>query len=173
MASQWIFPTSMYGLLSDVYGTAVTQYNTYPNTTGFPAGSGLTLGQFGLLFDGSMTRMFKASAGIAQNLAVTYVIGNSNDYTVQTTTTANTIPIIASSDRAGSTALVANNYAWMTCYGIANTTILSAYTAPVYLVSSATAGNLQSATAGTSIGANVLLLNTSTGANGVFPVKFL
>jgi hypothetical protein len=169
-AVQWIFPTSIYGGLSDVYGTAVTQYANNPG--GFPLGSGLLLGQGGLLFDFSVTRLLNASGTVAQYAAVTYVIGNSNDYTVATTTTANTIPIIATNDRAGSTSLATNNTAWMTTKGIGTTNCAGSVTAPKMLCSSATAGQLQAVTAGTSVQFNIALLNTTTSA-GAYPVSIL
>jgi hypothetical protein len=168
MASAWIFPTTLYGQPSDVYGTNVTQY---ANTNGFPGGSGLILGNFGLLFDFTALRLFKANAGIAANQACTYVIGNSNDYTVVATSAANTQPVVSTNDRAGATALVANNIAWMTCYGLGTTLVAASITAPAGLTSSATAGQLAAYVAGTSTFNNVLLLNTTTAA-GAYPVKF-
>jgi hypothetical protein len=169
-AVQWIFPTSIYGSLGDVYGTAVTQYNTYPNTTGFPAGSGLILGMFGILFDGTVTRMLAANVTIAQYSACTYVVGNSNDYTVALTTTANTVPITAFADRSGTTSLVQNNYAWMTTWGIGTAKCAGSLTAPLVLCGNGTSGQLAGVTAGTSTQFNLFLLNTTTTAGG-YPVK--
>jgi hypothetical protein len=169
MASFTIFPTSLYGQASDVYGTAVT---AYANTNGFPGGSGLVLGQFGVLFDGTELRLFKANAGIAQYNAVKFVIGNSNDYTVINTATVNVDAVAAVNDRAGSTALVANNIAWMTSRGIGTANVAASITAPVPLASSATAGQLGAFTAGTSLYPLVQLLNTTTTA-GSYPVKII
>jgi hypothetical protein len=173
MATGFIFPTSVYGQISDVYGTAVTQYNTSPNTTGFPPGCGLILGQRGILFDFTECVMAAANGTIAQYSAVTYTIANSNVYGgMVTTTTVNTIPIVAVSDRAGSTSLAANDYAWMTTRGLATSLVLTTITAPKFLVSSGTAGTLTAATAGTSIQANILLLNTTTSTTS-WPVQIL
>lgn len=170
MASSWIFPTSLYGQLSDVYGTAVT---AYANTNGFPGGSGLILGTRGLLFDFTETTMCSAGGAVAQYAAVTYTIGNSNAYTgLVTTTTANTIPIVALNDRAGATALASNNYAWMTTRGLGTSLVAASTTAPKFLVSNTVAGQLVAATAGTSLQANILLLNTTTTA-GSYPVQIL
>lgn len=167
---QMIFPTSIYGRMGDVYGTAVT---AYANTNGVPGGSGLVLGQFGVLFDGTELRLLAASAGIAQYNAVKFVAGNSNDYTVANVASANTDLVAAVNDRAGSTALVANNYAWMTTRGIGTGSVSGAgFTAPVTLSPNGTAGQLGAFTAGTSVLPNVQLLNTSTTAGG-YPVKLI
>jgi hypothetical protein len=171
MANQWIYPTTMYGQLSDVYGTAVT---AYANTNGFPPGSGMVLGTRGLLYDFTETALVNVgTGGAAQFSAVTYTIGNSNMFAaVVTTTTANTIPIVGVLDRSGSTALVANNIAWMTTRGLATSLVAASQTAPKFLVSSTTAGSLIAATAGTSIQSNILQLNTTTTA-GSYPVQIL
>jgi hypothetical protein len=169
MASFGIFPVTVYGQASDVYGTAVT---AYASTNGVPPGSGLILGQFVQLFDSTVCRLLKANAGINQYNAIQIVSQLSNDYTVQQLpATANTLFCAGANDRAGSTALVANNYAWMTTYGIATCNVVASQTAPAFLVSSGTAGSLQAATAGTSLQSNILLLNTSTTA-GPYPVLF-
>lgn len=161
----FIFPTSIYGRTGDVYGTNITQY---ANSQGFPPGSGLVLGQFGVLFDGTVCRLLTASAGIVQFAAVTVVIGNSNANTVVTTSAAEQ-PVIAVNDRAGSTALVANNIAWMTTYGLGTALIAASQTANKAMVSTTTAGTLSASTAGTDIFNNVILLNTSTTLGG-YPV---
>lgn len=166
MASAWIFPTSIYGQLSDVYGTAVTQYNTAPNLSGFPSGAGLILGQRGILFDFTETTMCSVGVGGAiQFAALTYTVGGSNAYTALIqTTTANIIPIVAVNDRAGSTALVANNYAWMTTRGLTLPLVAASQTAPKTLCSSTTTGQLVAVTAGTSTQFNIFQLNTTTTA---------
>jgi hypothetical protein len=170
MASAWIFPTSVYGQLSDVYGTAVT---AYANTNGFPPGAGLLLGQRGLLFDFTETMLGSAGGTIAQYSAVTYNIGNSNVYSsLVTTTTVNTIPIVAVSDRAGATSLAANNYAWFTTRGLASSLVLTTITAPKALCSSATVGTLTGVTAGTSTQFNIFLLNTTTSTTN-WPVQIV
>lgn len=162
---QGIFPTSVYGQISDTYGTAVTQY---ANTNGFPGGSGLILGQGWLLYDFTIVNLLKSSGAVAANAAVTYVIGNGNIDTVATTTTANTVPIIAVNDRGG--ALSGSNYInWMTVRGLASALVAGSLTAPQFLVSSTSAGQLGAATAGTSLQANIYLLNTTTSA-GAYPV---
>lgn len=170
MAASWIFPTSCYGQLSDVYGIAVT---AYINSNGFPVGSGLVLGQRGILFDFTETTLCNAGGAVAQYAAVTYTIGKSNMYAdVVTTTTVNTVPIVAINDRAGSTPLALNNIAWMTTRGLASSLVLTTLTAPLFLVSSATAGTLGGATAGTSLQSNILLLNTTTSTTN-WPVQIL
>lgn len=167
-----IFPSSIYGLTTDKYGTNITAYNTAPNTTGFPLGTGLKLGMFGMLFDGSVVRLLKAGGTIAANDAVSPKIALSNDYTVeQTPGTANTYPVQGVSDRFGAS-LSANDYAWMTTYGIATCNVAASLTAPLFLVSSAVAGRLAAAAAGTSLQANIVLLNTSTTA-GNYPVRII
>lgn len=166
---QVIFPTSIYGRIGDVYGTAVT---AYANTQGFPGGAGLVLGQFGVLFDGTEVRLLNATAGIAQFNAVTYVIANSSDYQAVNTTAVNQ-PVVGFNDRAGSTALVANNIAWMTTRGVGTVNAAATITAPAALVSSVTAGQLGSGTVGTSIYEGfVQLLNTTTTA-GSYPAKII
>jgi hypothetical protein len=174
MASAWIFPTSIYGQLSDVYGTAITQYNTAPNTTGFPPGAGLILGQRGLLFDFTETTLCSiGSGGCAQFSALTYTIALGNAFSsLVTTTTVNTIPIVAIADRSGATALVQNNYAWCTTRGLASSLVLTGKTAPAFLVSSGTAGTLTGATPGTSSQANIFLLSTTTSTTN-WPVQIV
>ncbi len=171
MANGIIFPTSVYGQLSDLFGTNITAYGTAPNTTGFPAGSGLKLGQFGLLFDGTIVKLLKAADSIAANDAVGIDIGNSNDYTViQLEDTPDTVPCVGANDRLGA-ALVADDVAWMTIYGVATVNVAASITAPVALCSSAVAGQLSAVTPGDSAQFNIFLLNTTTTA-GNYPVVF-
>lgn len=170
MASGMIFPTSVYGTISDVYGIAVT---AYANSNGFPVNSGLILGQRGVLFDFTELTLCNAGGTVAQYSAVTYNIGHSNMYaSVVTTATVNTVPIVAISDRAGSTALATNNIAWMTTRGLASSLVLTTITAPAYLVSSGTAGTLTAATPGTSSQSNIFLLNTTTSTTN-WPVQIV
>lgn len=166
-ATTIIFPTSVYGQIGDVYGTAVT---AYANTQGFPSGAGLILGQYGQLFDGTTVRLLNANAGIAQYNAVKYIIAQSNDYTVVNTATVDADCVAAVNDRAGATALVQNNIAWMTARGIAQCNVAASLTAPARLASSNVAGRLGAFTAGTSLTNDIWSLNTTTTA-GAYPVK--
>lgn len=164
MANGIIFPTHVYGQLSDKYGLNITAYNTSPNTSGFPAGSGLQLGQFGELFDGTVVRMVKATNSIAQNDAVTLSPGNGNNYTVKDLPgVVNTGFITGVNDRVGG-ALIANDFAWMTVYGNGTGNVAGSTAAGSSLTSSATAGQMQAATIGTSANTNVFLPNASTTA---------
>ena len=164
-----IFPSHVYGILTDKFGVNITAYNTAPNTTGFPSGSGLVLGTFGLLFDGTLVKMLRAAGNIAANDAVSISIGNSNDYRViQTPATADVFPVQGVSDRVGA-ALVSGDFAWMTIYGLATANCAAGIVAPQALVSSAVAGRLAAATAGVSIQSNIVLLNTTVAA-GNYPV---
>lgn len=176
MASGFIFPVSVYGQVSDVFGTNIT---AYANTLGFPGGSGLQLGMFGVLFDRTICRLIKAGGGINPNDAMYNQIGNSNDYTLLQTTALGQ-KVLAINDRAGSTPLVSGNIAWATEQGIATANVLGSLTAGAQtLVSSATAGFLGPYTMGTVSGANVIgqsvqtnidLLNTTT-TQGTYPVR--
>lgn len=167
--TQFIFPTSVYGQISDVYGTNVTQY---ANSGGLPQGSGLVLGQLGLLFDDTVCRLFKANSSIAQYAGVTPVLGNGNDYTV--TTTINPLaPITAVNDRGGSTALSVGGIAWMTTRGNATALVAASITSGQGLSSSTTTPGLLVAYAPASNYYNSpYLLNTST-TQGGYPVLFL
>lgn len=165
MVMGFIFPTSVYGQISDTYGTNITAYANYQ---GFPPNSGLVLGQFGVLFDGTVCKLLKASGAIAQYAAVTPVTGNSNALTVAATT-ATEQAVIAVNDRGGSVALATGGINWMTCYGLGTALIAASQTAGKAMVSTATAGTLTANLAGTDIFDNVVLLNTSTTAGG-YPV---
>lgn len=176
MPFEFIFPMSRFGQLSDVYGTAVSQY---ANTGGFPQGSGLRLGEFGLLFDGSMCRLLNAKGVVNQYDAVYVQGGNSNDYNVLQAGAVNE-PVVAVNDRSGSTPLAANNIAWMSSRGIGTANVLAGLSANTVLVSSSTPGYLgayNSGTANLSTGVvsgqssqqNIYLLNATTAA-GAYPV---
>lgn len=164
----FIFPTSGYGQTGFVGGTNIT---AYANSQGFPAGSGLVLGAFGVLFDGSICKLLKANAGITQFQAVTPVLQGGVITTVTPTTAALQLAM-GTNDRAGSTALVANNIAWFTCYGVGTVLVNASTTAGAPLATTTTAGQLGVFTPGTSVFDNVLLLNTTTSA-GSYPVLFI
>ena len=171
MAREIIIPVARYGKLDEKYGINITQYNTYPNTTGFPAGAGLELGQFGLLFDGTEVRLLKAAGTIANKDAVTIEIGNSNDYNVIITPTTVDTPVHAANDRLGA-ALVSDDVVWMTTRGIASVNCAASITAPQFLTNStAVTGRLMTSVAGTHRQDNLHLLNTTTTA-GAYPVFF-
>jgi hypothetical protein len=167
--TQIIFPTCGMGQLSDIYGTGVNA--SY--TTGFPASSGLTLGQGGLLFDMTVVSLLKVVTGTAnQFAAVTPVIGNSNFYNVQATNTATAAnqPVTGIYDRGGTTVLNAStniNIGWMTTAGLGTVLVNASVTGGQALVPTTTAGQLQ-AFAG-NVFTNVILLNTTTTAGG-YPV---
>lgn len=179
MASGLIFPTSVYGVLSEVYGTAVTAYANTPG--GFPQGSGLQLGMFGVLFDGTMCRLLKSMGAVNQYDAVYNQGGNSNDYQVLQTTTVNQF-VVGTNDRSGSNALAANNIAWFTTKGNGVVNTLASLTAGTMLVSSVQPGYLAAYTPGvanTSNGQitlnstqlNISLENSST-SQGPYPALF-
>lgn len=161
MPNSFIFPTSGYGVPSTIYGTNITQYNTAPNTTGFPAGSGLRLGAAGMLFDGTWCQMLKANGTIPANDAVIPVASTEN--TVVQSTASTNVPVKAINDRAGAQ-LTANGFAWMTIKGKAEANVAASLTAPLFLASSAVAGRLAQAVAGTSQQGNLILMETSTTA---------
>lgn len=168
MASQGIFPTSVYGPLSEVYGNAVTQYANNPN--GLPLNVGLQLGMCVLLFDFTICQLLKAASAITQYQACTPAVGNSNEYSVQPTTSASQI-MTATNDRGGSTALVGGstyNVAWMTTEGLGTVNVGASITGGAALQPSGTAGQLQ-AWVNTNPQSNLLLLNTTTTA-GAYPV---
>lgn len=166
--TQFIFPTGIYGQISDVYGTNVTQY---ANSGGLPLGSGLVLGQFGVLFDATICRLFKANGTIAQYAAVTPVAGNGNDYTANTTTSL-LAPITAVNDRGGSTSLTAGGIAWMTTFGNGTALVAASTTAVVGLAPSANPGILVAYNAAVNNYNSPLLLNTTT-TQGGYPVLFI
>src|ERR1700676_5482551 len=143
MAAGMIFPTSVYGQLSDVYGTNVTQYSA--NANGLPLNVGLQLGMFGVLFDHTICRLMKAAGTIAQYNAVTFSPGNSNDYTV-VATSATGQAVVGTNDRSGSTSLVGGstyNVAWFTAYGNGTTLVAASVTGGTNLQTYGTTGQLQ------------------------------
>lgn len=178
MASGFIFPTTIHGTAADVYGTAVPAYANNPG--GFPNGTGLQIGMFGVLFDRTICRLLKSAGGINNFDAVTFQTNNSNDYTVQQATLASHY-VVGANDRSGSTPLVANNIAWFTTQGLATMNIAPSLTAPMQLASNGTPGQLGQYTPGTantstgvisgySVQTNLSLLNTTTSA-GAYPVR--
>jgi hypothetical protein len=170
--TQIIFPTSGMGQLSDIYGTGVAP--TY--ITGFPAASGLALGQGGLLFDMTAVNLMKCGSGTAaQYSAMTLLLGFSNFYNLQATnsTSAANQPVIAAYDRGGTIVLSAStqiNIAWMTTAGLSTILVNSGVTGNQALTPTTTSGQLQ-AVSGSNIFSNVILLNTTTTAGG-YPVYF-
>jgi hypothetical protein len=168
MPSGIIFPTHVYGTLSDKYGTNITAYNdaTKGNTTGFPPGSGLQLGQFGILFDGSQVKMCKANGTINASDFVSPA-AVANDYTVvQTPATINTQFLLGVNDRVGAQ-LVANDFAWMSIYGLTTANVAAGVAAGSMLTSSAVAGRAMAGAAGVSLQGNVIcpVATTVAGAN--------
>ena len=178
MASSFIFPTSIYGAISEVYGSAVP---AYANTLGgFPQGSGLQLGSFGVLFDGTMCRLLKSMGVINPFDAVTIQTGNSNDYQVLQATALQHY-IIGANDRSGSTPLAANNIAWFTTRGNAIINCLGSLSGNTPVVSNGQAGYLGPYSPGVanlgtgvittySIQTNLLLENNTT-SQGTYPVR--
>lgn len=174
--NQGIFPSSVYGQLSDSYGLP-----TYTSTVGFPGptGSGLVQGQGWLLFDFTMVNLLKAAASIAANAACMFQAGNSNFYTVVNAVTAGsnavgTAPVTAINDRGGALTTI-GGYNWMTTYGLATALVAASQQASsnstgVPIGASSTAGVLTSVgAAGTPYYNNVMLLNTTT-TQGAYPV---
>ena len=171
--NQGIFPTSVYGQLSDTYGLP-----TYTANSGFPAGAGLILGQGWLLFDFTIVQLVKCIGAIAANAACNYQAGNSNEYNVQSAVTlgggANgTVPITAINDRGGAITVV-GGINWMTVQGLASALCSASLTASTNtggapLGASATTGVLTSVAVGSALFNNVLLLN-NTAAAGAYPV---
>lgn len=170
MASGIIFPTSVFGQLSDVYGTNIP---AYANSGGFPAvATGLVLGMFGILFDGSQVQLFKAANTINISDCCGIAPNQGNDYTVnQLAGVANVTPCAAVNDRGGQQ-LNAGGIAWMTVYGNAQANVAAGLTAPSFLSSSGIAGRLGAYTVGSSIQTNLLLLNATTIA-GIYPISIL
>jgi len=173
--NQGIFPTTVYGQISDSYGLP-----TYTTSNGFPAAStGLVLGQGWLLFDFTVVQLIKSASAIAANAACMPQAGNSNIYTCLpaiATTTAGQAPVVAFNDRGGALSAV-GGINWMTTSGLGTSLVAaslpaSSSTTGTPLVSSTTtAGQLvASAGAGASYYNNVLLLNASTVA-GSYPVQ--
>lgn len=173
--NQGIFPTSVYGQLSDSYGLP-----SYTATTGFPGpnGSGLVLGQGWLLFDFTVVNLLKAAASIAANAACNPVAGTGNFYTVQSAVIAGganngTAPITAINDRGGALSTV-GAINWMTMQGLASALCAGSLTASsntngAPLGASAVTGQLTSLTAGSYLYNNVILLSNTTTA-GAYPV---
>jgi hypothetical protein len=174
--NQGIFPTSVYGQLSDTYGLP-----TYTTNNGFPTSStGLVLGQGWLLFDFTIVQLLKSAVGtIAANAACTPQGGNGNIYTVQSalsTTTAGQVPVVAINDRGGALTTV-GGINWMTTSGLATALVAASLPASSAtngspLVSSATTTGQLTATAGaaSSYYNNVILLNATT-VVGAYPVQ--
>jgi hypothetical protein len=174
--NQGIFPTSVYGQLSDSYGLP-----TYTATVGFPGppGTGLVQGQGWLLFDFTMVNLLKAAASIAANAACMVQSGSSNFYTVINAVTSGsnavgTAPVTAINDRGGALTTI-GGYNWMTTYGLGTVLVAASQTSTfastgVPVGASSTAGVLTSVgAAGTAYYNNVLLINTTTTA-GAYPV---
>jgi len=173
--TQIIFPTTGMGQLSDIYGTGVAA--SY--TTGFPQGSGLTLGQGGLLFDMSIVNLLKVVSGTAPQYApLSPALGFGNFYNVaQTNGVVNSNwPITAAYDRGGSTTLNAStniNIGWCTTRGLGTMQVPGSVNGNQALVpNTTTPGSTQAFTAGTNIFSNVNLLATTTTSGG-YPVLFL
>jgi hypothetical protein len=173
--NQGIFPTSVYGQLSDSYGLP-----TYTTNNGFPPTStGLVLGQGWLLFDFSVVQLIKAAAAIAANAACMPQAGNGNIYTclpALATTTAGQAPVIAFNDRGGALTTI-GGINWMTTSGLATSLVsaslpASSATTGTPLVSSTTVAGQLTASAGPSNSYynNVMLLNASTVA-GAYPIQ--
>lgn len=173
MANGIIYPPTVYGALNAKYGTNITQYNTAPNTTGFPAGSGLSLGMIGMLFDGTQVQLLKGGSGAvtaAANDFLSLIKGASNfNYNVQQVPgTANTVNLMAVNDRLGGS-LAAGDIAWATVVGNASGNTATGLTGGNLVASSAVAGRAGAYTAGTSVGRIVMLANDTSvaGANPV------
>lgn len=172
--NQGIFPTSVYGQLSDSYGLP-----TYTATTSFPGppGTGLILGQGWLLFDFAIVNLLKSAGAIAANAACTFQSGNSNTYTVQSalsTTNSGQVPLSAVNDRGGAISAV-GAINWMTTNGLA--TVLCSASLPASSSTSGTplgvsnlvSGQMTSVAAATAFYSNCWLLN-ATAAAGAYPV---
>lgn len=172
--NQGIFPTSVYGQISDTYGLPA-----YTTSTGFPSGSGLVLGQGWLLFDFTIVQLMKCVGAIAANAACNYQAGNGNVYNVQTAMIASggaigSVPVTAINDRGGALTSV-GGINWMTTTGLASVLVAASQTASTNtngapLGASAVAGQLTAVSGGATFN-NVLLLN-NTSAAGVYPVSF-
>lgn len=85
-------------------------------------------------------------------------------FKVTPTSTANTQPIIGINDNSG-VIVTTGQYCWLTIYGRCTPLVAAAVATNTFVVSSATSGQLQAATAGTSIQANILT-TTASGAGG-------
>ncbi len=178
MASGFIYPTTVYGQISEVYGSAVPAYANTPG--GFPQGSGLQLGMFGVLFDGTMCRLLKSMGVINPFDAVTIQTGNSNDYQVLQAYAIQQY-IIGANDRSGSTPLEANNIAWFTTRGNVFMNVLGSLAGGSPVVSNTQPGyagpyspGITNLTNGTitlnSIQTNIILENPTT-VQGAYPVR--
>jgi hypothetical protein len=170
--NQGIFPTSVYGQLSDSYGLP-----GYTATVGFPGptGSGLVLGQGWLLFDFTIVNLLKCVGAIAANAACNPVGGLT--YVVQSaisTGFVGQVPVTAINDRGGALT-VSGGINWMTTSGAATalcSASLPASTAPTgtpLAVSNIVSGQLTAAAAGVAFYSNVILLG-ATSAAGAYPV---
>jgi len=178
MASGFIFPTSVYGAVSEVYGSAVPAYANTPG--GFPQGSGLQLGMFGVLFDGTICRLLKSMGAVNPYDAVTAQSGNGNDYQVLQTNAPQQY-VIGANDRSGSTPLVLNNIAWFTTRGNATINVLGSLSAGTLLASSVNPGilgayspgaaNLQTGVITSESFQSNLILENLTSSIGAYPVR--
>lgn len=174
--NQGIFPTSVYGQLSDSYGepTYTNALNPFSNNTS----TGLILGQGWLLFDFTIVNLLQsASSSIPANAACTFQAGNSNFYYVivgQSVTNPGTMPIMAINDRGGALSAV-GGINWMTTRGLASALVAASQTASSntggmnMAISAAAPGYLTASTPGVSVFANAWLLN-NTSAAGVYPI---
>ena len=178
MASGFIYPTTVYGAISEVYGSAVPAYANTPG--GFPQGSGLQLGMFGVLFDGTMCRLLKSMGVINPFDAVTIQTGDSNDYQVLQTSAIQQY-IIGANDRSGSTPLGANNIAWFTTRGNAIMNVLPSLAGDSPVVSNTQPGYAGAYSPGVAnLGTGVItgystqtniILENSTTVQGAYPVR--
>ncbi len=166
------FPTSSYGQpdWSDYYASAAS----LPGGS-LTGGSGLQKGATELLFDGSMVAFYTTLASTAAGNVCTYGttwIGGA--YQV-TPTTAVLQATIAVNDRAGgglgtsNITLAANSFAWFTIQGIAYPLCINATAARVWLISSATTGQVITAVPGTSYGNNLYNLTLVGGSPAQSP----
>ena len=173
-SNQGIFPTSIYGQISDSYGLPTYTNSSIP----YPSGSGLVTGQGWLLFDFTIVNLLKCFGAVAANAACNFVAGNSNFYTVQaaiSTTNVGQAPVTAINDRGG-TLSVSGGINWMTTAGLATALCSASLTASTAttgtpVVSSTTVAGQLTASGGPSVSyyTNVLLLNNTSSA-GAYPV---
>lgn len=174
------FPTSQWGNSGYTLGfpTAQTQvqqadaYSVYPgqSATVPSAGAGPLVGNYTLLPDGTQVQFLQATATFNKNLAgkiATATVWQNNFATIPTAA-ANDL-VICVNDRSALN-LTANYYSWFTVKGLAFAQTAASVAAGKIVASSATAGTLYGATAGTDLQGTIVNTVVVGGSAAVSPV---
>jgi hypothetical protein len=164
------FPTTQWGNQGTLNGIGADVYSTLPGPSASVPGSadGPVLGNFTVLADGSAVQFLQTVATTAANVAC-QISAWQNVYQVTPTTAINQL-VVAVNDLALQS-LTANYFTWFKVRGLAFPLVASATAAKAIVASSATAGTLYAATAGTDLQGdmvNTALVGGSAAASPVY-----